>query len=405
MALFGNRFNKRSLIHNTWTITAIVLLCLLVAGLFIYTFNVSLLLMAGIVLAVYLRLITDKLKRWTKWKDGICYLLSIVITLLLLTALFWGIGTKIQDQYTQLQKQWPTMKENLTSYIQKYPMLQNVSEKVLGANTVNNFMKDSADSIGKQNNKADTTIQKQNTDTTAAQATSSPTAVNSSSDTSFNQKGNSWISSLFRSTFGFLGDMYTILFLGIFLSAAPKDYVNGMVALLPQRGREKGRATLERIGDNLRKWFKGMVFSVLITFALTAIGLLLLKQDLWLILAISAGLLTFIPNFGPIIALIPAVLIGLLQGPETALYIALLYIGVQLVESNFITPFIQKKMLDTPPALLLFFQMIMGVISAGWGVVMATPLLVVIMTLVQELYMKHSTKNDEEEKTNENITK
>ena len=52
MALFGNRFNKRSLIHNTWTITAIVLLCLLVAGLFIYTFNVSLLLMAGIVLAV-----------------------------------------------------------------------------------------------------------------------------------------------------------------------------------------------------------------------------------------------------------------------------------------------------------------------------------------------------------------
>ena len=90
--------------------------------------------------------------------------------------------------------------------------------------------------------------------------------------------------------------------------------------------------------------------------ALTAIGLLIVGVDLWLILAITAGLLTFIPNFGPIIAIIPAVMVGFMQGPEVALWIFILYFFVQLVESNIITPAMQKKMLDTPVALLLFFK-------------------------------------------------
>ena len=144
---------------------------------------------------------------------------------------------------------------------------------------------------------------------------------------------------------------------------------------------------MQQMGLNLRSWFKGMTYSVLITFALTAAGLLTLGVDMWLVLAISAGLLTFIPNFGPIIALIPAVLVGLLDSPQQALYIAILYILVQTVESNLITPFIQKKMINVPAALLLFFQMLMGFINGGWGVIMATPVLVVLMTIVQELYV------------------
>ena len=143
---------------------------------------------------------------------------------------------------------------------------------------------------------------------------------------------------------------------------------------------------MNEIGLNLKKWFKGTVYSVLITFALTAIGLLIIGVDLWLILAIIAGLLTFIPNFGPLIAIIPAVMVGFLQGTQIALWIAILYFFVQLVESNLITPAIQKKMLDTPAALLLFFQMIMGALSGGWGVVLATPILVLLMTLVRALY-------------------
>ena len=183
-----------------------------------------------------------------------------------------------------------------------------------------------------------------------------------------------------------LGDLYAIFFLGLFLAAAPREYVSGVVGLLPASARDKGKSVMEELGLNLKKWFKGTVYSVFITFALTAIGLLIIGVDLWLILAIIAGLLTFIPNFGPIIAIIPAVMVGFMQGPQVALWIFILYFFVQLVESNIITPFIQKKMLDTPAALLLFFQMTMGAVGGGWGIVLATPILVVLMTLVRKLY-------------------
>ncbi len=58
-----------------------------------------------------------------------------------------------------------------------------------------------------------------------------------------------------------------------------------------------------------------------VVFELTAIGLAILGIPLWLVLALLASLLSFIPNFGPILALIPAALVGLMQGPQTALWI------------------------------------------------------------------------------------
>ena len=88
-----------------------------------------------------------------------------------------------------------------------------------------------------------------------------------------------------------------------------------------------------------------------VVFVLTSIGLLIIGVPLWLVLAIIAGLLNFIPNFGPLIAMIPAVLVGLLQGPQTALLIAGLYMLVQFLESNLITPTVQQKLVSIPPAL------------------------------------------------------
>jgi predicted PurR-regulated permease PerM len=109
---------------------------------------------------------------------------------------------------------------------------------------------------------------------------------------------------------------------------------------------------------------------------------------MWLVLSLIAGLLNFIPNFGPLIAMVPAVLIGFLQGPTTALIVAALYILVQTLESSLVTPQIQKKMLNVPPALIIIAQLVMGVLTGGWGLILATPLMVVLMVMVQELYLK-----------------
>ena len=111
---------------------------------------------------------------------------------------------------------------------------------------------------------------------------------------------------------------------------------------------------------------------------------------MWLILAISAGFLNVIPNFGPIIAMIPAVLVALLTSPTQALMVAGLYLTVQIIESNLITPNVQKKLLNIPPALLILFQVLMGTLTGGWGIVLAVPMLVIVITVVKSLYLDNN---------------
>ncbi|HUG72375.1 MAG TPA: AI-2E family transporter, partial [Steroidobacteraceae bacterium] len=76
---------------------------------------------------------------------------------------------------------------------------------------------------------------------------------------------------------------------------------------------------------------------------------------------------------------------SLLDGPQMALYVAMLYVGVQIVESYFITPFIQRKTVSLPPALTISALVFMGLVAGGFGLFVATPLAAVGMTVVRRL--------------------
>jgi predicted PurR-regulated permease PerM len=148
------------------------------------------------------------------------------------------------------------------------------------------------------------------------------------------------------------------------------------------------------VGHTLTKWLKGQLFAMLLVAVLTLVGLLIMGVPMALVLALIAGVLNFIPNFGPLIAMIPAVGVGLLQGPTTALMVAGLYILVQVLESNVITPQIQKRLIEIPPALIIISQLFMGVLTGGWGLVLATPLIAIVMVVVQELWVKSQDKEE-----------
>jgi predicted PurR-regulated permease PerM len=91
-------------------------------------------------------------------------------------------------------------------------------------------------------------------------------------------------------------------------------------------------------------------------------------------LGFVTALLTFIPNIGPILSVIPAALLALLQGPAALLYVLLLYTAVQLVETYLITPKVQQDMVSLPPAVTLVAQLLAGVLAGGLGLVLAAPL-------------------------------
>ena len=121
---------------------------------------------------------------------------------------------------------------------------------------------------------------------------------------------------------------------------------------------------------------------------ITALGLWLIGVPYALTLAVIAGLLSFIPNIGPVLALIPALLVALMQGPSTILWVTALYMGTQFFESYFLTPYLQQEVVEIPPAFALIMQVLFGVMAGALGVVLAVPITAAGMVVVRMLYVE-----------------
>lgn len=119
----------------------------------------------------------------------------------------------------------------------------------------------------------------------------------------------------------------------------------------------------------------------------TGIGLSLLGVQFPIALAVIAGLFSFVPYAGPILGAIPAVLVGLAESPLVAGCVALLYVGVQVVQAP-LEPIVQQRAASIAPVLILFSQVVFGVLIGGLGVMFATPLTAAAVVWVRMLYVE-----------------
>ncbi len=179
-----------------------------------------------------------------------------------------------------------------------------------------------------------------------------------------------------------------MILLAIYLASEPKTYVAGFVRLFPKEKQERALAIVYQIGETLSWWLIGKGASMLFIGILTWIGLSIIGVPLALTLGLIAGLLSFIPNFGPILSAIPAILLAFIASPISALYVLALFVGVQLVESNVVTPLIERETVELPPALTIFSQLALTVLFGAVGLILATPILAVVMVLVQTIYIQ-----------------
>ena len=196
------------------------------------------------------------------------------------------------------------------------------------------------------------------------------------------------VGGVFSSTVGAVGNLLITILLAIYFAIEPKFYMFGFIKLFPRRNRTRVREVLTAIGDTLGWWLIGKAASMIFIGLLTWIALSILGVPLALTLGLIAGLLSFIPNFGPILSAIPAILIAFVESPMTAVYVIGIYVGVQLIESNIVTPLIERETVELPPALTIIFQLALAVLVGGLGLVLATPLLAVIMVVIEMVYIQ-----------------
>ncbi|HEY0817701.1 MAG TPA: AI-2E family transporter [Rhizobacter sp.] len=316
---------------------AVLCIAALAATLWLLS-DLIILLFAGVVLAVALRALADVLARRLRVPERWSLLAAVILIVLVLSAAGWFAGEALVAQLAALRERVEAVPETLRGWLSSGPIGRQVLD--LWNDAVNEGLP-VARVVG------------------AAQVTLTA-----------------------------LGNLSLILIVAVYLAASPGLYVDGAIRLLPVPYRERGQRALDASAKGLRGWLKGQAVSMAFVGVTTAAGLALLGVPLALAVGLLSGLLAFIPFFGAIAGGALAVMVAFIDGPQMALYVALLAVGIQQIEGNLLMPYVQRRTVSLPPVLGIVAAVVFGSLFGLIGVFFATPLMTVAMILLRCLYVE-----------------
>lgn len=197
----------------------------------------------------------------------------------------------------------------------------------------------------------------------------------------------------FSTTVGIILNILLVLVLTIMLLADPTPYRKGFIRLFPSFYRRRVDEILLLCEKALQGWLVGTLFSITFLLFASFIILSVLEIDLALAQAMLTGILTFIPNFGAVLSVIPPMAIALLDSPWKSLAVLILYIILQQLEGSIFTPLIMKQQVSLFPAFTLLAQVFFATFFGFLGLFLALPLTVVVQIWFQEVLIKDVLDN------------
>ena len=314
-----------------FTLVALILLALVV-----YLFDVLLLFFGAVLVSVILRAPSDWLARRIGMDARIALGIVLVLLCTLLGLAFWLVGHTLVEEVRGVWRRLPEMVEQLRARLNDMPVVGEAVQKSMDGPTdsvVSNGMATIAAAVGTLTNVA------------------------------------------------------LVGFVAVLLAAQPDVYVKGSLHLLPKRHRNRASELFDELGHVLKRWTLGQLCLMTLVGTLTFIGFSLAGIEYAGALGLLAGALTFIPFLGSLFAGVVAVLVALSQSTDAAIYAAVIYAGVQIVE-NVAEPFVQQRAVYLAPALMLLAQAVMGALAGPLGIVLATPLAAVGVVIVKRLYVE-----------------
>ncbi|MEL6442265.1 MAG: AI-2E family transporter [Cyanobacteria bacterium J06621_8] len=193
---------------------------------------------------------------------------------------------------------------------------------------------------------------------------------------------------VFYSSLGVLLGFFLLFALTLMLLADPNPYRQGFKRLFPSFYRRRVDEILDLCVEGLEGWLVGILFNMLVIAVLSFIVLMLLGIPLALSQAMLAGLLTFIPNIGPTLSVLSPMAIALIDAPWKSLAVLILYIIIQQIESNVLTPIVMAQQVSLLPALTLLSQLFFATFFGFFGLFLSLPLTVVGQIWFKEAIIK-----------------
>ncbi len=179
-----------------------------------------------------------------------------------------------------------------------------------------------------------------------------------------------------------------VTILALFLVYDPEGYRKGVRLFVPKPYEKNFDEVWRRISIGLKHWVGGIFIEMLIMGTFAGVGLWIAGIDGALVLGLLTFLATFIPYLGAVVSSVPGLLMGLAKSPHHLLYAAVVYLCVHILEGYIVSPYVMKHAIQLRPALLLFWQALMGTLFGIIGIIVATPLLACLKALVGYSYVE-----------------
>ncbi len=307
--------------------------------LLLHAVNLLLLVFGAVVVAVLLRTIADPLCRRTRLNGQASVLIALVFVLGLLGLASWLFGREVESQVASLSETLPEAWDRLRLRLESSP---------LGARLLDDLAQ-----VG---------------DTTSRAIALAPKAA--------------------MGVLTAASQVLLVVIGGAMVAMRPRAYRDGLLMLAPAALRNRLRPAFDASGHALKRWLLAQLVSMTVIGVLTGVGLWIVGVPSPLALGLLAGLAQFVPIVGPIVSSVPGLILAAPEGGQTLLLTLAVYVGVQQLESNLITPVVQRRMVSIPMALTLFSVVGFGMLLGPLGVLFATPLAVVLFVMVKSLWVR-----------------
>ncbi|WP_163969441.1 AI-2E family transporter [Oceanobacillus halotolerans] len=202
--------------------------------------------------------------------------------------------------------------------------------------------------------------------------------------------------------FGFIGQLISIIasivlipFFLFFMLKDGEKLVPYITQIFEKKKADNIRTLLQKIDEVLTAFIQGQLIVSFCVGVLLLIGYAIIDLNYALTLALFGLVMNVVPFIGPFIAVAPAIIVGAFQDPMMIIWVSLIMIAAQQVESNFISPNVMGKVLDIHPLTIITVILAGGSIAGFLGILFAVPFYAVIKTIIGHFYQTYIASKEQ----------
>ena len=209
-----------------------------------------------------------------------------------------------------------------------------------------------------------------------------------------------WLSALISATSQVIVALIIMPFMLFYLLRDGKGLRDHITQFLPTKFREPVGKILTDVNQQLSNYVRGQITVAVIVAIMFIIFFKIIGLRYAVTLGISAGVLNLVPYLGSFLAMIPALVLGLIAGPVMLLKVIIVFIVEQTIEGRFVSPLILGSQLNIHPITILFVLLTSGSMFGIWGVLLGIPIYAsakVVISAIFEWYKSVSSLYDQTE--------